>query len=131
MPKLDLRAIFKAVMASTFFKNILVVMTGSSIAQVISYLLSPVVSRLFSPTDFGLFGSFNAVYLVIGSLVTMDYSQAIMLPKEKRQAMNLFVLSCLCTLSVSFICAVFSLLSPSTLKSLMKADSSLVLVCCS
>ncbi len=128
MTRLDPRPLIRSVFASSFFRNILVVMTGSSIAQGISYLLSPIVSRLFTAADFGLFGSFNAVFGIIGSLITLDFSQAIMLPKEKHRALNLFVLSCLCTLAISALCAVFSLFFPSVLKGLMKTDSSWFLV---
>ena len=105
---------------SSFLKNILVVMSGTAVAQVIGYALSPVISRLFTPEDFGIFGSFTAVAGIIGALITLDYSQALMLPKEKSEAINLFCLSIISTIQISFLVAVFSLLKPSIFFSLTK-----------
>ncbi len=98
---------------STFLKNILIVMSGTAVAQVIAYALSPIISRLFTPEDFGIFGSFTAVAGIIGALITLDYSQALMLPKEKSEAINLLCLSVLSTILISIAAAIFSLLKPS------------------
>jgi len=95
-------------------------MSGTSIAQVISYALSPIISRLFSPEDFGIFGSFNAVAGIIGALITLDYSQAIMLPKEKQQAINLFSISIISTMFISFLTMIFSIITPSTIHNITK-----------
>ena len=43
---------------SSFVKNVLVVMSGTAAAQIIGFALTPIISRLFSPSDFGVFGSF-------------------------------------------------------------------------
>jgi lipopolysaccharide exporter len=105
---------------SIFVRNILVVMTGTAVAQVIGFALSPIISRLFTPTDFGIFGSFGAVASIIGTLVTLQYSQAIILPKSVADAINLLALSCLCTLLLSLLCLAACLIAPDTLNGLMK-----------
>jgi lipopolysaccharide exporter len=105
---------------SAFVRNILVVMTGTAVAQAIGFSLSPLISRLFSPANFGVFGSFNAVASVVGTMVTLQYSQAIMLPKEDGDAINVLALSCLCTLLLSALCLVVCLVVPGTLNGLMK-----------
>src|SRR5450759_1384511 len=68
---------------STFVKNVLVVMTGTALAQTLGFALSPVISRLFTPSEFGVFGSFGAVPGVVSAGATLEYTQAIMLPKER------------------------------------------------
>lgn len=113
---------------SSFFKNMLVVMSGTAVAQAIGFALMPVISRLFSPSDFGAFGVFSAVLSVIGAVVSLDYTQAMMLPKKESDAMNLFFISCLSTFSVTCLCLLFCLLFPSTANSLMKTTSFAVLV---
>lgn len=95
-------------------------MTGTALAQVIGYALTPIISRLFSPTDFGVFGSFNAVSSVIAAGATLEYGQAIMLPKEKKDAINLLIFAFLCTLAISFLCLIFCLALPATVNNLMK-----------
>lgn len=112
---------------STFFKNVLIVMSGTAFAQLISFSLSPIISRLFSPSDFGIFGSFSAVSSVIAAGVTLDYSQAIMLPKEKEKAIHLFALSCLCTIAIGSLFLVFRFIFPAALKNIVKIESGLIL----
>lgn len=117
---------------SAFVRNILVVMTGTAIAQAIGFALSPLISRLFSPSDFGVFGSFVAVASIIGTVTTLQYSQAIMLPKEEGEAINVLALSCLCTLLLSGLCLAACLVAPGTLNGLMKTNGiwPLVLLVC-
>lgn len=98
---------------ATFLRNVLVVMTGSVISQAIGFALSPAISRLFTPADFGVFGSFVAVTGVIGAIVTLDYSQAIMLPRQQEDAGQLCLLSVLVTLAVTVVCGSVCLLLPS------------------
>lgn len=126
--KLFLLNLIAKVKSSLFFKNIMVIMAGTGMAQVIGFLLSPVVSRLFSPSDFGVSGSFAAVAGVIIAGVTLGYDQAIMLPKKKEHAFNIFFLSILSALFVSFLCLLFCLIAPASANGLMKTHGSWPLV---
>ena len=58
--------------------------------------MAPVISRLFTPSDFGIAGSFDAIAGIIAAGVTLEYSQAIMLPKEKEKALGLLAISFFC-----------------------------------
>ena len=112
---------------SSFVKNVFIVMTGTAAAQILGFALSPVISRLYSPSDFGVFGSFNAVLTVIAAGVTLDYTQAMMLPKQKEDAINLFILSCLSTAIVTSCCLTVCLFAPALLQDLMKAPNAWML----
>ena len=74
---------FKALKNSDFIKNVLVVMSGTTLAQALGFALSPIISRIYSPADFGVFGSFTAIVSVIAVGMTLEYSQALILPKEQ------------------------------------------------
>lgn len=113
---------------SRALRNVIVVMTGTALAQALGFALSPVISRLFSPADFGVLGSFGAVSGVVAAVVTLEYTQAILLPKERSDAINLFVVSCLCTLAIGGLCAVAALLAPAMLLDLMHGRGSWLLV---
>lgn len=119
---LQVKSIIINLRKSSFVKNILVVMTGTAAAQVIGFALSPIISRLFSPSDFGIFGSFNSVATIIIAGVTMQYPQAIMLPKEKTDALNVFVVSCICTSIGAFLCLLCCIIVPATMHSIMKTN---------
>jgi O-antigen/teichoic acid export membrane protein len=87
---------------SQYKKNISILVGGRVIAQIIPILLTPVVTRIYSPEEFGVFG----VYLAIASFLAMmsngRYSQAILLPKDKEKAGTIVFLSSIITLFFSF-----------------------------
>jgi lipopolysaccharide exporter len=124
----NLRSIISNIRRSSFVKNLLIVMSGTALAQILGYGLSPLISRLYSPSDFGAFGAFYAVISIVAALLTMDYSLAIMLPRNKDDAMNLFALSCVSTFIISAICLVICLLAPGYVQRLIKAPRSWILV---
>lgn len=113
---------------SSFIKNMLIVMSGTAFAQAFGFALTPVISRLFTPDDFGIFGSFNAVLGVIAAGVTLDYSQAIMLPKEKNDALHLFFISVIATIIITFLCIIACLVVPSSMMAVMKSPNAWALV---
>ena len=119
---LQLKNILAGLRKSSFVKNVVIVMSGTAAAQVIGFSLTPIISRLFSPSDFGVFGSFNSVVTIIAAGVTLQYTQAIMLPKEKDDAINLFVVSCLCTSIVAILCLICCIVVPTALNGLMKTN---------
>lgn len=124
----NLRSISSNIRRSSFVKNLLIVMSGTALAQILGYALSPLISRLYSPSDFGVFGSFYAVVGIISAGLTLDYSLAIMLPRNKDDAINLFVLSCITTAIISAICLIICLLAPGYVQRLIKAPKSWILV---
>lgn len=86
---------------SAFIKNMSVVMMGTAFAQVINFALSPVLSRVYSPEEFGLYGSFLSLVSIFSAGVTLQYSQAVMLPREDKKAFRLFVTSIISVCIVS------------------------------
>jgi O-antigen/teichoic acid export membrane protein len=113
---------------SSFVRNFFIVMSGTAIAQIIGYALSPIISRLFTPADFGIFGSFNSLVSIVAAGITLEYTQAIIIQKDKRDSMYLFILSCLCTLIIGLLCMIFCLISPSTIYSLMKCSGVWIII---
>ncbi|MBA2613517.1 MAG: oligosaccharide flippase family protein [Bacteroidetes bacterium] len=91
---------------SEFFKNVLTLFTGSTIAQALPVLISPVLSRLYAPDDFGTMAIFVATAGFITIIITGQYESAIILPKENKDAVNIAALALIITVCIS----VFSLL---------------------
>jgi len=92
---------------SEFGQNILTLMTGATVAQAIPVAISPILTRLYTPEDFGVFALFIALLSVLGSVASGRYEQAILLPKKEEDAINLMALGFLITVALS----VFLLLS--------------------
>jgi lipopolysaccharide exporter len=113
---------------SSSFKNILVVMSGTAVAQVIGFALTPIVSRLFTPSDFGIFGSFTSVLSIIAAGVTLQYAQAIMLPKEDDDAANVFAVSMLSVILITALSVAAALFFSNPLLNLFKSPEATVLL---
>ncbi len=96
----------------SFRANVLTLMTGTAVAQLIAIFVSPFLTRFYLPEDFGLFVLYTSMSTTLSVLVTGRYDQAIMLPKEDSDAINLVKLSffiiTIFTLCVSFILCCFS-----------------------
>ena len=88
---------------SEYNKNVLMLMTGTTIAQAIPIALSPILTRLYSPEDFGMFALFLSVVSILAIMVTGRYEIAAMLPKRKQDALALVLLSILINICLSFL----------------------------
>ena len=88
---------------SEFSRNVLTLMTGTVVAQAIPIAISPILTRIYSPKEFGLFGLFFAILSILSVLTNARYESAIMLPKKEEDAINLFALSLIITTSISIV----------------------------
>lgn len=86
-----------------FSKNVLILFTGTVIAQAIPLAVSPVLTRLFSPEDFGLFALYFGISQIISVFITGRYEMAIILPERDDEAINIVALSMIITLFISII----------------------------
>jgi O-antigen/teichoic acid export membrane protein len=77
---------------SEFARNVLTLMTGTTIAQAIPIAISPILTRIYTPEDFGMFALFIAIATIFGSIANGRYELAIMLPQKDEDAINIVVL---------------------------------------
>ncbi len=94
----------KKYIKSEFVKNVLTLFSGASIAQFIPILVSPVLSRIYAPENFGQLGVIMSVVGIFSIVATFQYESAIMLPKKDEDAFNLLVLA----VSITFFISVLS-----------------------
>ena len=85
-----------------FIKQVITLMFGTSLAQFIPVLITPILTRLYSPHDFGVLTLFSAIVAIIGALVTGKYELAIVLPKDRRTQYLLTTISLINSILLSF-----------------------------
>lgn len=88
---------------SQFLKNILKLSSGSVLSQIIGVLTMPVVTRLFEPQAFGVFGVFISIAGVTSIIANLRYQLAIMIPQDEIDASNLLILSVFFPVIFSFL----------------------------
>ena len=86
---------------SNFNINVLTLLTGTTIAQAIPIAISPILTRIFTPEDFGIFALFAAIAAIFGVISNGRYELAIMLPDNEEDAINIAALALLISFAVS------------------------------
>lgn len=94
---------YKIKNSSRFTKNILVLLTGSSLAQLLSFAFSTIISRIYTPQEYGSVAVFNAYIAIIAVVVTGQYATAIMLDEDLKNAKNTWTLCLIISISVSIV----------------------------
>lgn len=77
----------------SFVKNILTLSSGTVLASGIQILSSPIISRIYTPADFGLFGTFASILAILNSCSSLGYEYAIVVAKSEWEASGLFWLT--------------------------------------
>ncbi len=78
---------------SDFARNLLILISGISIAQLIPILLQPILRRMFSTEVFGAFAVYQTIVGILYILVTLRYESAVIIPKEDKAAANILSLA--------------------------------------
>lgn len=86
-----------------FIRNIITLMTGTGIAQAIPVALSPILTRMFSPEEFGLFAFYSGLATILLVFATCKYELAIMLPVRDSEAIEIVKLASIVSALVSFL----------------------------
>ena len=73
-------------MGSDFLKSVSVLFSGNVIANAISFISIPILSRVYSQTDFGDYAIVTSVASIIIVCTTFGLTSAIMAPKEDFEA---------------------------------------------
>jgi len=83
------RYLRERLLKSDFARNVLILVTGTTIAQAIPFALSPVIARLFTKEDFGYLSIFVSLVAILSVIATGRYEMAIILPAVEKKAMAL------------------------------------------
>lgn len=92
---------------SAFSRSVLTLMSGTIVAQAIPLAMSPVLTRLFSPENFGLFALYFSISQMMSVFITGRYEYAIILPEKDEDAINVVALCVSITVSVSLLALIF------------------------
>jgi len=83
-----------------FFRNVTIMFGGAASGQVISVLLAPVLTRLYSPEQFGVLSVYLAVLTILVVIASLRYELTLPLVKNATDEINL-VAVCGCALVVT------------------------------
>ena len=96
----------RSLIENSFIKNVVTLVAGTSIAQLIPILISPILTRIYSPEDFGLYAILIAISSICAIGSCLRYESAIVQEKDSNNAIVLLRLSvyvCLILLILNLI----------------------------
>jgi len=88
-------SIKRKINSTEFNKNIFTLITGTSLAQILPVAVSPILSRLYSPSDFGVLAIFFSITSIFGTVINGRYELAVILPENDSDAINILALGVL------------------------------------
>ncbi len=86
-----------------FGRNVLVLFSGTTLAQLIGLLVSPILTRLYTPEIFGVYALFLAITTILVNVSSAKYEMAIILPERDEDGFSLLVLSCIFVLILTLL----------------------------
>ena len=70
---------------TSFAGDVLKLVSGTTIAQLVGILITPVLTRLYAPEAFGTLALFTSITSILGVIACMRYELAIMLPESDEE----------------------------------------------
>ena len=98
-----IKKIKNSIKEGSFTKNVLMITGGAVFAQALSILLSPVITRLYSPEQYGVLTVYIAFLGMINLLGALSYDSAIPIADDDEKAFNVLILCLLILLFASSI----------------------------
>ena len=86
---------------SASLRHVLTLLTGTGLAQLIALAVSPLLARLYTPENFGVFALYLSAVALLAILATGRYELAIVLPNDDDDARHLFALALFASLLVT------------------------------
>ena len=90
-------------MYKNLITNTLTLAGGTYIAQIITLISLPLLSRLFIPKLFGEFAIYMAILLLLSSISTLRYEFAIVQTKNKEESINVVIICLILNVLITFL----------------------------
>ena len=99
----QIKKFYSVLVKSEIAKNISMVAGGTAFAQFLSFLLTPIITRLYSPEQYGYLTLYVSVLGILTIFMTLKYEVAIPIEKDDKNAINLLVLNLIILTIICFI----------------------------
>jgi lipopolysaccharide exporter len=87
-----LQALIGKLKGSEIVRGVAVLASGTAVAQFVIIATAPILTRLFSPEDYGILGLVVSNSALLALVATLRYDQALLLERDGDSASHLFVL---------------------------------------
>lgn len=106
-----------------FFKNVVLIASGTAGAQIINVIFSPLITRLYGPEAFGLLGTYVATLMIAMPIAALTYPIAMVLPKNDADSRGIAKLSLFIGFGLSVLISIIILISGDSLANLLNLEN--------
>jgi O-antigen/teichoic acid export membrane protein len=104
---------------SEFRNNVIILLSGTAIAQVIPILISPILTRIYSPKMFGQYATFITIVTILSVISSLRYDLAIVRSVGRIQILSACLISIYVNLFSFFLCLFIVLYTTDQLATLL------------
>ena len=90
---------------------VVTLLSGTAVTLAVSYLSVPILTRMFTPEEFGVSDYFVMIVSVFITFASLRYEDAVMLPEEDEKASSVFWLAAALTLATVVLTAILAIWS--------------------
>jgi O-antigen/teichoic acid export membrane protein len=83
----------KSILQTELIRNTSILVSGTVLAQLIALLLQPLLRRIYPVGAFGMYSVYTSLIGMVSVISTLRYDDAIVLPEDDSESVNLLVLS--------------------------------------
>lgn len=120
--------IVKKVFNSEINRNIAKVFSGTLVAQIIPIAISPILTRIYTPEDFGLYSVYFSITAILSILANLRLDLSILLPKKDKEAEDMVWVSILTAIIISGVIGFIVLFAKDVLGGLLNINESIYLL---
>jgi O-antigen/teichoic acid export membrane protein len=91
---------------NSFARNVMTLMTGTTLSQVITFGITFILTRLYDQSDFGVLTTFISIGTILSIVSCLSYELTIVLPENDEEAANLFGLSVLLCIAMCLLTSI-------------------------
>jgi O-antigen/teichoic acid export membrane protein len=90
---LRIKAKIKSLLKNRFVRSVILISGGTAFAQVVAMLSSPIITRIYSPEEYGIFTLFNSTLAIVALVGSLKYELCIPIVEDDEQSINSLSLS--------------------------------------
>jgi O-antigen/teichoic acid export membrane protein len=100
----------KILLRSELIRNTSVLITGTVLAQIVSFCLQPVIGRLFPVESFGILMDYQSIIGIITVFSALKYDDAIVIPRTNKESVSLIGLTFIFSLFINLLLLIIVLI---------------------
>lgn len=112
---------------SRILNSIILLVSGTAFAQLINLFLTPIITRIYTPEEYGLYTVYISLLTILG-IGSLEYNRTISISKNDKEAINLVFISLILVCFTTVVISLLFFMLHESLISILNLSSPLMLI---